>query len=97
MSKAWGLVTVTFPGAKRSVTPHELAKHIAILYDYASKNLDKEFLVAYSGSEPDKVNLNGYSNRELAAIFRTVDAPENIVFEERFYDLINEKTSTKLF
>lgn len=49
--KAWGLVTVTGPGKKKSKTPDEIKSNILKLYEFATKNPDKEFLIAYTGIE----------------------------------------------
>ena len=85
--KAWGLVTVTEPGKKKSKTPEQIKQNIFKLYDFAIKNPDKEFLIAYTGLE--NYNLNGYSNKELADMFCYFEIPENIVFEEEFSTLLS--------
>jgi hypothetical protein len=84
--KSWGLVTVSGPGKKKSKTPDDIRKNIYKLYDYAIKNPDKEFLIAYTGTQ--NYNLNGYSNKELADMFSWFDIPENISFEEEFSTLL---------
>jgi hypothetical protein len=85
--KAWGLVTVTGPGKKRSKSPYEIKLNILKLYDYATKNPDKEFLIAFTGIQ--NYNLNGYSNKELAGMFSWFDIPANITFEEEFSKLLD--------
>lgn len=84
--KAWGLVTVTGPGKKKSKSPEEIKSNILKLYEFAIKNPDKEFLIAYTGIENH--NLNGYSNKELAQMFSCFEIPNNIVFEEEFSTLL---------
>ena len=84
--KAWGLVTVTGPGKKRSKTPEQIKSNIQILFQYAKIFNDKEFLIAYTGT--DSYNLNGYSNKELAEMFSAFEIPENIIFEEEFSTLL---------
>lgn len=86
--KAWGIVTVIGPGKKRSRTEDDIRFGIWLMYRYAKKHLDKEFLIAYRGI--DNYNNNGYSNKELAEMFNYFPIPENIIFEEQFYTLINE-------
>ena len=86
--KAWGITTVSAPGAKRSKTPEEIKAGIKKLYDYALQNPDKEFLVAYQGTEGR--NLNGYSNQELADMFSAFPIPNNIVFEQEFSTLLSK-------
>lgn len=85
--KAWGLVTVTGPGKKKSKSPEEIKLNISKLYEFAIKNPDKEFLIAYTGIQ--NYNLNGYSNKELAEMFSWFEIPNNIVFEEEFSTLLN--------
>jgi hypothetical protein len=87
--KAYGLVTVSGPGKKRSKTPDDIRKNIYKLYEIANKYPDKEFLVAYTGKE--NYNLNGYTNWELADMFSFFDIPKNIIFEEEFSTLLNRK------
>lgn len=84
--KAWGLVTVTVPGKKKSKTPDEIKSNILKLYEFATKNPDKEFLIAYTGIQ--NYNLNGYSNKELAQMFSWFEIPNNIIFEEEFSTLL---------
>ena len=73
--KAYGLVTVTGPGKKRSKTPDDIRKNIYKLYEIANKYPEKEFLIAYTGK--DNYNLNGYANWELADMFSFFDIPKN--------------------
>ena len=87
--KAYGLVTVSGPGKKRSKTPDDIRKNIYKLYEIANKYPDKEFLVAYTGKE--NYNLNGYTNWELADMFSFFDIPKNVIFEEEFSTLLNKK------
>lgn len=84
---AWGLTTVTYPGKRRSKTPDEIIRGIIKLYDFARANPQKEFLVA-SGST---INLNGYSNEELANLFNSTIIPDNMVFEREFSKLVFAK------
>ena len=65
--KAWGIVTVTGPGKKKSKTPTEISNNILKLYNHAKNNPNQEFLVAYTGIS--NYNLNGYTNKELAKMF----------------------------
>jgi hypothetical protein len=84
--KAWGIVTVTGPGKKKSKTPEEISNNILKLYNHAKNNPDDEFLVAYTGLSG--YNLNGYTNKELAQMFSSNPIPENMVFEEEFATLL---------
>jgi len=84
--KAWGIVTVSYPGKKKSKTLSEIKDNIKKLYDFATQNTDKEFLIAYTGKS--NYNLNGYSNKQLAECFSANYPPSNIVFEEEFSTLL---------
>lgn len=84
--KAWGIVTVSYPGKKKSKTIDDIKKNIQKLYQYALKTPEKEFLIAYTGTK--NYNLNGYSNKELAEMFGAMEIPENIIFEKEFTTLI---------
>lgn len=84
--KAWGLVTVSYPGKKKSKTLDEIKFNISKLYKYAESNPDLEFLIAYTGKA--NYNLNGYSNKQLAECFKQIPIPTNIIFEKEFSTLI---------
>ena len=84
--KAWGIVTVTGPGKKKSKSPEQIISNILKLYKHALDNTDQEFLVAYTGISG--YNLNGYTNTELAKMFSANQIPDNIVFEEEFSTLL---------
>lgn len=89
--KAWGLTTVSYPGRKRSKSPSQIKDGILKVYRYANENTDKLIYVAYTG---DGRNLNGYSNKELASFFSEYIIPDNMVFEEVFSSLIDEKQTS---
>lgn len=84
--KAWGITTVTTPGAKLSKSPAQIQEGIKKMYDHATANPDKRFLVAYMGKTG--FNLNGYSNAQLAAMFGAYNIPSNVVFEKDFATLL---------
>jgi len=68
----------------RSVTKEQIVENIKELYDFANKNKDLEFLIAYA---PYGKLLNGYSINEMAEMFNSYNIPENIVFNEDFFKL----------
>lgn len=74
-----------------SVTEHAIIMQVNQLYGYAKSHPDLEFLVAYSANT---TNLCGYSSKELAEMFFAgafsfkASIPDNIVFEESFYELV---------
>ena len=67
-----------------SVKTEHIIDQIKCLYEYAEQHEELEFLIVYSGT---RINLNGYSNQELADMFFSIEPPENIVFEEEFLKL----------
>ena len=70
----------------RSVTKEQIVANIRDLYTVAQGMADKEFLIAYTAAGR---NLNGYTSPELAVMFKEAgDIPGNIVFEDRFSDLV---------
>lgn len=79
-----------------SRSPLEIMFEIEELYNYALKNSDKNFLIAYSSTN---TNLNGWDNKQMAVFFSLkllLDLglgyriiPSNIIFEEEFAKLIN--------
>lgn len=70
-----------------SITKEQIKKQIKKLYEFAKENKDKEFLIAYG----IKNNLNFYTPKEMAEMFSSFDIPENIIFEEKFSELLKKK------
>jgi len=81
-----------------SIPEEHIVNQIKWLYAIAKTIPYKEFIIAYSGTRP---NLNGYSNLEMAKMFkqagvdmspRGIDTssriPDNIIFEQKFWELI---------
>lgn len=68
-----------------SRTREQIIEQINKLYDFANKNPDKEFVIAYSGTGS---NLNNYSNQEMADMFNQPFIPSNITFESEFFKLM---------
>lgn len=58
---------------------------IKLLYEYAKAKGHIAFYVVYSG---EGANLNGWSPQQMAAMFAASPIPENMVFEEKFAELI---------
>lgn len=71
-----------------SISKSLIRSQILYLYLFAEQNKDKDFYIAYSGT---RVNLNGYSNLEMAKMFsiKGIKIPENIIFEEEFSKLLS--------
>lgn len=80
---AYGLVTVTAPGQKKSKTPKEITDNIKILYKTAIDNPNKQFKIAFRNTS--KVSLNGYTGFQLMEMFNKAgSAPENIIFSKEW-------------
>ncbi len=71
-----------------SISKSYIIFQIQMLYEFAKLHSDKNFIVAYSGI--GIINLNGYSNVEMAEMFSSCEIPDNIVFEENFVKLFKE-------
>lgn len=97
--RAYGIQTVTTPGAKKSLSEQEIVENIVKFYRFAVNHPDNTFKVAYTYSE--KPNLNGYTSDDMATMFALafVKAAQelnnyailnNIQFHESFAPLVNE-------
>lgn len=84
--QSYGIITKDLTSSiQPSRTKEQIVEQIEKLYEYARKNKDKEFLIAYSGTG---TNLNYYSNEQMAEMFAIAPIPGNIVFEEEFSKLV---------
>jgi hypothetical protein len=70
-----------------SISKEFIIEQIFDLYEYSMSDDGQkyDFIVAYSGIE---VNLNNYTNQEMADMFSFHSIPNNIVFEENFAKLL---------
>lgn len=89
--KVYGLVTVKYPGGKRTVSKKEMEANIDKLYEYCFDHPEDTFEICYSGSGR---NLNGYSSKEMAKFFYRDEIPTNVIFESEFKKLIYENSNT---
>ena len=81
--KAYGLVTVTKPGAKQSLSKEQIIENIKKLYQTARENPDKIFKIAYQHTST--ASLNGYTGLELAEMFKSAgEIPSNIQFSDKW-------------
>lgn len=72
-----------------SIDKEEILRQIKILYYRAEFTPQLDYYIAYNGNG---INLNNYSNEEMANMFSSFEIPKNIIFEEEFAKLIkNEK------
>lgn len=79
--KAWGITTVTKPGAKLSKTPEQIGKGIQDMLMYAKENPDKKFLVTKFGTENA-----GHSVSVIKELFEKLKnfIPENVILPKEF-------------
>ena len=83
--KAYGLVTVTRPSARQSLSKEQIIENIKKLYQTARANSDKTFKVAYQHT--NKASLNGYTGKELADMFKEAgEIPSNIQFSNKWVE-----------
>ena len=93
--KAFGLVTVTGPGKKRSVSPSKITEGVKELYKTALANPNKQFKVAYRNTT--QRSLNGYTGLEMIEMFNAAGTiPSNVVFSKEWFDTGKLNTATKL-
>lgn len=98
MGQSYGIITKDLRKKKHpSIPTKDIKASIKVLYDFANKNPDKEFFIAYSGK--GKL-LSGFTPQQMADMFYNADKgwiPKNIVFEESFYLLVRGNQITSIF
>lgn len=75
--------------ALRSISEADIIRNIETLYKVARSMPDKNFKVAYRTGW-DQVSLNGYSGKEMLAMFTIYPVPNNIWFSEEWHDIIRK-------
>ena len=86
--QSYAIITKDLTKSKHpSRTSEQIKEQIHKLYEYARKNPNKEFVIAYSATGS---NLNAYTNDEMAQFFASERIPRNIIFEEGFYKIIKK-------
>lgn len=93
MGNSYGIVTTDLRIKGRpNVAPENIINEIHKMYKFALDNPSKEIFVAYTGDSP--FLLSGFKTSQLAkmylqACFNDIrEIPENIIFEDKFYDLV---------
>ena len=71
----------------KSISKEQIISNIKDLYDYAEKNQDKRFYIAYTY---EGFNLNGYTGDEMFEMFNYHNIPTNIIFNDTFEVKFNE-------
>lgn len=85
---AYGLVTVKFPGSRRSLTLEQISSNFQRMFDEAGRHPDKLFCVAYR--HIDKPSLCGYTGEEMMSAIKDLKVPENVVFSKEWAHRLNE-------
>jgi hypothetical protein len=86
--QSYAIITKDLTKKKQpSRTVGQIMQEIHGLYVFAKENPDKDFFIAYKG---EGTNLNFYSPEEMAMMFRIEEIPDNIIFEEKFNELIEK-------
>ena len=86
--RAYGLTTVTKPGAKKSLTKEQITENIVKLYETARQHPEKTFKVAYNNDD-NQTTLNGYTGAQMKKMFwdaaiKFGSIPKNIQFSEKY-------------
>lgn len=99
--RAYGIQTVTRPGARNSLSREEIIKNIQKMYQVATDNPQQKFKVAYN-NVGSKTSLNGYSGDQMIDMFKEAGPiPSNVMFSEawqqtgKFNDTLSESTDSK--
>ena len=88
MGRTYGIITKDLTKRQHPSIPKEfIIEQIGEFYKFAKRYWNVDFVIPYAG-KADKINLNGYSNVEMAEMFSQFEIPENILFEEQFSLLI---------
>lgn len=86
--QSYAIITKDLTSAVQpSRTPEQIKQQIKKLYEYAISVPDRQFLVAYTKG---KTNLNYYTDSQMAEMFSSFTIPNNMIFEEGFYELIKQ-------
>jgi hypothetical protein len=86
VGRSYALPTVVQAGWRKSMSKKTIINHIKKLYQYATTHPEQEFLIAYR--HDGSVMLNGYTIEDMAEMFAEETIPANIVFEDRFFELV---------
>jgi hypothetical protein len=96
MGRCYGIITKDLTKKKHpSISKQFIIHQIGEFYEFAKKYWNVDFIVPYSGGA-DKINLNAYTNVEIAEMFSTFEIPDNILFEIEFSKLIKIKNKNEI-
>lgn len=91
MGQSYGIVTTDLRIKGRpNVDKSDIIDEIVEFYSFCETKPYKEFLIAYTGG--NDMLLSGFTPKEIADMFYDAsngNIPNNVIFEERFYDLVH--------
>ena len=88
MGRTYGIITKDLTKRKHpSISANFIIEQIGEFYEFAKRYWNVELLIPYAGVA-NKLNLNGYTNLEMAQMFKAVQIPENVLFEGEFDKLL---------
>lgn len=88
MGRCYGIITKDLTKRKHpSISKEFIIQQIGEFYKFAQRYWNVDFIVPYSGIA-EKLNLNGYTNLQMAEMFKAFDIPDNVLFEEQFSKLL---------
>ena len=77
----------------RSIPKESIVNSISAMYRCAQENFDKSFMVAYR-NPPEKYTLNGYTGKEMIAMFlKAGPIPNNVHFSSEWKDEMTRQIS----
>lgn len=86
VGKSYGIVTKDLRKPTHPSVPiREIKEGIKQLYDFAIKNPQLDFYIAYSSRGP---LLSGFTPQQMADMYNQKPIPDNIIFEEGFSKLL---------
>ena len=90
--RAYGIATVTRPGAKNSLNDNQIISNIRVFYAYAKQHPDKIFKIAYT--DTGRPNLNGRSTKQMIDLFVAAgEIPTNVQFNDSVAKYFNNSKS----
>lgn len=96
MGRCYAIITKDLTKKEHpSISKQFIIHQIGDFYEFAKRYWNVDFIIPYSGG-PDKINLNAYTNVEMAEMFSTFEIPNNILFEIEFSKLIKIKNKNEI-
>jgi hypothetical protein len=94
MGRTYGIITKDLRKRKHpSIPKYFIIEQIIEFYEFVKRYWNVDFVIPFQGGA-DNVNLNGYTNQEMADMYSCIEIPENTVFEEEFSKLLKNGSTT---